>query len=62
MSKGNIMQLDYYCQFELLPDADGCVNVLLFLVLVFGFIHIVLINKKYKFMLDYFMDRFGKYF
>ena len=53
---------DYYCQYELLPDADGCVNVLLFVVIASGFAVIVLRSEKYEYLFDYFMNRFGKYF
>ena len=56
------MQLDYYCQYELLPDADGCINFILFIVLFAGFASIVLGSKKYEYLVDYFIDRFGKYF
>jgi len=31
------LNLDYYCQSNLLPVADGCINAVLFWILFFGF-------------------------
>ncbi len=39
-----------------------CLNQLLFLIIWAGFLVIVLLSKKYKFMMDWFMHKFGDFF
>ncbi|WP_372998340.1 hypothetical protein [Sulfurimonas sp.] len=56
------LSLDYYCQFDLVPKADGCINVLLLAIIFFGFLFIVLRSEKYKYLTDYIIDKFGRWF
>ena len=56
------LPLDYYCQFNLLPKADGCVNVLLLTIMYFVFLFIVLRSEKYQYLSNYIIDKFGGWF
>jgi len=57
------MSLDYFCNsIEYIPDADGCINTLVFFILLIGFVFIVLFSKKYKYLMEYFEDKFGHWF
>jgi len=57
------MSLDYFCDsIKYIPDADGCINTLIFFILLICFAFIVLNSKKYKYLMDWFMRKFGHWF
>ncbi len=58
------MELGIICvALPFIPDEAGhCINILLFIIILFGFLGIVLRSKKYKYMADWFMYKFGDLF
>ena len=57
------MPLDFYCDsLKYIPAADGCINFLLFFIIFIGFAVIILFSKKYEYMMDWFMHKFGHWF
>ena len=59
-----MMPFDYVCvSISFLPDSSGaCLSQLFILIFVYGFFFIVLTNKRYRFMIDWFILKFGKWF
>ena len=59
-----IMPFDFYCvAITHSPDStDFCISFLLFFIIFIGFVAIVLFSKKYDYMMDWFMHKFGHWF
>lgn len=53
---------NYYYIFDLLPSVNECINILLFVIIFFGFILIVLKNNKYQYISEYLLNKFSRWF
>lgn len=58
------MSFDYICaSISVVPDTGvECLSQILFLIFLIGFLIIVVLNKKYYYILDWFIHKLAKWF
>ncbi len=58
------MQLNYFCtSIPILPDTGvECLSPVFFFIIVIGFVFIVLLNEKYRYMAEWLLKKLNKWF
>lgn len=58
------MSFEYFCRaVPVVPDTvAGCLAPVAFIIIYLGFVFIVLLNKKYRYLFKWFDDKFGKWY
>lgn len=59
-----MISFDYVCtSISVVPNTGaGCMSQILFLIFLVGFFLIVVMNKKYHYMMDWLINKLGKLF